>query len=278
MTEQNTFAPDYAVHPGNYLAEVLAARNIEKNEFAARAGISAKTVSQIIGGHEPLTTANALAFARVLDMSAQLWCNLSMRYLLWQSEQRRREIEAADRAWLKNFPLQELRRRKVLTEKRADDLDNLLRFLGVKSPRQFADVYAGLEFAARQTREASRASRYALICWFRFCERAAENAATEPYRSDRFQEAVLEVVVNKTIGAALDRGEDKIVVAGGVAANSRLREMLRAEADKHGLGLYYPPPILCTDNAAMIGCAAYYKYMAGEVSGLDLDAIPNLEL
>ncbi len=93
-----------------------------------------------------------------------------------------------------------------------------------------------------------------------------------------FQEAVLEVVVNKTVSAALARGEKRIVVAGGVAANSRLRQMLKEACDKHGLGLYYPPPVLCTDNAAMIGCAAYYKYMAGEVSGLDLDAIPNLEL
>lgn len=93
-----------------------------------------------------------------------------------------------------------------------------------------------------------------------------------------FQEAVLEVVVNKTVEAALQRGEDKIVVAGGVAANSRLRQMLREACGKNGLGLYYPPPILCTDNAAMIGCAAYYKFMAGQTDGLDLDAIPNLEL
>lgn len=93
-----------------------------------------------------------------------------------------------------------------------------------------------------------------------------------------FQEAVLEVVVTKTVGAALDRHEDKIVLAGGVAANSRLRQMLKEACDRHGLALYYPPPILCTDNAAMIGCAAYYKYMAGETNGLDLDAIANLEL
>ena len=93
-----------------------------------------------------------------------------------------------------------------------------------------------------------------------------------------FQEAVLEVVVSKTLDAALSRGEDKIVVAGGVAANSRLRQMLRQGCKKCGLELYYPPPVLCTDNAAMIGCAAYYKYMAGQTDGLDLDAIPNLEL
>ena len=93
-----------------------------------------------------------------------------------------------------------------------------------------------------------------------------------------FQAAVLDVVVTKTVGAAVDMGRDKIVVAGGVAANSRLREMLQSECAKKGIKLYYPEPILCTDNAAMIGCAAYYKYMAGETDDLTLDAIPNLPL
>ena len=93
-----------------------------------------------------------------------------------------------------------------------------------------------------------------------------------------FQEAVLEVVVDKTVGAALDRGEKRIVVAGGVAANSRLRQMLEDACRRNRLGLYCPPPELCTDNAAMIGCAAYYQYVAGDVAGLDLDAEPNLDL
>ena len=93
-----------------------------------------------------------------------------------------------------------------------------------------------------------------------------------------FQQAVLDVVVAKTIDAALSLNKDKIVVAGGVAANSRLRGMLSDECEKHGLKLYHPSPILCTDNAAMIGCAAYYKYQAQGSDDLTLDAIPNLPL
>ena len=93
-----------------------------------------------------------------------------------------------------------------------------------------------------------------------------------------FQQAVLDVVVAKTVEAAISLGKDKIVMAGGVAANSRLRAMMEAECRKHGLGLYHPSPIRCTDNAAMIGCAAYYKYKAKGADDLTLDAIPNLPL
>jgi N6-L-threonylcarbamoyladenine synthase len=93
-----------------------------------------------------------------------------------------------------------------------------------------------------------------------------------------FQAAVLDVIVAKTVKAAKDMNKDKIVLAGGVASNSRLREMMNEECGRNGIELYYPSPILCTDNAAMIGCAAYYKYMAGERDDLTLDAIPNLEL
>ena len=93
-----------------------------------------------------------------------------------------------------------------------------------------------------------------------------------------FQQAVLDVIVTKTVDAAVELKKDKIVVAGGVASNSRLRTMLEEVCGKKGIRLYYPSPVLCTYNAAMIGCAAYYKYIAGEIDDLTLDAVPNLPL
>lgn len=93
-----------------------------------------------------------------------------------------------------------------------------------------------------------------------------------------FQEAVVEVLVNKTILAAEDYKMDKIALAGGVASNSALRATMIEACEKRNIQLYYPSSILCTDNAAMIASAAYYDYLKGMRSGLDLNAIPNLKL
>lgn len=93
-----------------------------------------------------------------------------------------------------------------------------------------------------------------------------------------FQQAVLDVTVAKAVGAAEKLNKNKLVLAGGVAANSKLREMLKEECQKKGIKLYHPSPVLCTDNAAMIGCAAYYKYKECGEDGLDMDAYADLPL
>lgn len=108
-----------------------------------------------------------------------------------------------------------------------------------------------------------------------------KQAGREINRADvaaSFQQAVLEVIVNKAVEAAVSMHKDRLVMAGGVAANRHLRAMLEEECGRRGIRLYCPSPVLCTDNAAMIGTAAYYKYKAGETDGLDLDAFPNLPL
>ncbi len=93
-----------------------------------------------------------------------------------------------------------------------------------------------------------------------------------------FQEAVVEVLVKKAIQSAEIKGVDTIVLAGGVAANSGLRELLEKEGNKKGFSVKFPSLKLCTDNAAMIGCAAYYRYLEGYQSDLYLNAEPGLKL
>ena len=93
-----------------------------------------------------------------------------------------------------------------------------------------------------------------------------------------FQKAVVDVLVEHTIRAAKDLKIDRIGMAGGVASNSALRAAMKEACDREGFALYIPSPIFCTDNAAMIGVAAYHEYMAGVRSGWDLNAVPNLKL
>ncbi len=93
-----------------------------------------------------------------------------------------------------------------------------------------------------------------------------------------FQQSVVEVLVEKTVKAAKERGMKQVALAGGVASNSALRAGMRAACEREGLSLHIPSPVLCTDNAAMIGCAAYYEYLAGKADGWDLNAVPNLKL
>ena len=93
-----------------------------------------------------------------------------------------------------------------------------------------------------------------------------------------FQAAVVDVLVSHTVDAAKTLGYRKVAMAGGVASNSALRAGMRTACKKAGLDLYYPSPVFCTDNAAMIGAAAYYEYINGARSGWDLNAVPNLRL
>lgn len=93
-----------------------------------------------------------------------------------------------------------------------------------------------------------------------------------------FQEAVVDALVSKTMTAAKDYNMAQIAMAGGVASNSALREAMEKACKERGFKLYYPSPILCTDNGAMIGAAAYYEYLNGTRHGLDLNAVPNLKI
>ena len=93
-----------------------------------------------------------------------------------------------------------------------------------------------------------------------------------------FQKAVVDVLVEHSMKAVEMYHTDKFAIAGGVAANSGLRKAMKAACEQKGIQFSYPSPIFCTDNAAMIGVAAYYEYLAGTRHGLDLNAIPNLKL
>ena len=93
-----------------------------------------------------------------------------------------------------------------------------------------------------------------------------------------FQKAVIDVLVGNAMHAVKEYGLNKFAIAGGVASNGTLREAMREACEENGIEFYHPSPIFCTDNAAMIGVAAYYEYLSGTRHGWDLNAVPNLKL
>lgn len=93
-----------------------------------------------------------------------------------------------------------------------------------------------------------------------------------------FQKAVVDVLTEHSMAAVERCGLRKFAIAGGVASNSALRRALEKACAEREIAFYRPSPLLCTDNAAMIGAAAYYEYVRGVRHGLDLNAVPGLKL
>jgi N6-L-threonylcarbamoyladenine synthase len=132
--------------------------------------------------------------------------------------------------------------------------------------------FSGLKTAARRTVDAARAD-----AGLREPEEPLPHAVVAELAWG-FQDAVVDVLVSKTVRAARTVGARSIVLGGGVAANSALRNRLAGEAEGLGVPLIVPRPGLCTDNGAMIGAAGARRFAAGERSGLDLEATPSLPL
>ena len=117
----------------------------------------------------------------------------------------------------------------------------------------------------------------AVLNYLNSCEMKKE-AYVQADVAASFQKAVTDVLIDHAMHAVEEFHMDKFAIAGGVASNATLREGMRAACEKRGVSFYHPSPIFCTDNAAMIGVAGYYDYMAGVRSGWDLNAVPNLKL
>lgn len=117
----------------------------------------------------------------------------------------------------------------------------------------------------------------AVLNYLNSCEMKGENVNKADLVAS-FQKAVIDALVSRAIALVKERKVEKLAIAGGVASNSALRSRLKEECEKNGIKFYSPSPKLCTDNAAMIGAAAYYDYIKGIRHGYDLNAVPNLKL
>ncbi len=117
----------------------------------------------------------------------------------------------------------------------------------------------------------------AVLNYINGCEMKGEEFSRADVAAS-FQKAVIDVLVEHSIHAVMAYGFSKFAIAGGVASNSSLRETFAERCGREGIAFYHPSPILCTDNAAMIGAAGYYEFLRGVRSGYDLNAVPGLKL
>lgn len=117
----------------------------------------------------------------------------------------------------------------------------------------------------------------AVLNYINTCEMKGEKVVTENVAAS-FQKSVVEVLTEHAVRAIKEYNCDEFAIAGGVASNTALRESIKDACEKEGVKFYCPAPIYCTDNAAMIGVAAYHEYLSGNFADYSLNAIPNLKL
>lgn len=187
----NKYSPDYAIHPGEYLDEILDSRSIKKREFAQRTGLSVKAVSQIINGKSLYSTDAALMFEKALDVSAEIWTGLAEHYLLFEAKQReQRNLETEQtRAWVRKFPTADLKRLGILPNSRKADLlaDRLLRFFNVSSPAVWDEYIEGKAVSYRKSTAFSD-GREATAVWLRLSELLADRIETGNFDRSKFKE------------------------------------------------------------------------------------------
>lgn len=117
----------------------------------------------------------------------------------------------------------------------------------------------------------------AVLNYLNSCQMKGESVCQADVAAS-FQKAVVDVLVEHSMAAQQEYGFTKFAIAGGVAANSSLRKAFEEVCRQKGIAFYYPSPVYCTDNAAMIGAAGYYEFIKGVRHGYDLNAVPNLKL
>jgi HTH-type transcriptional regulator/antitoxin HigA len=189
----NEWAPNWATHPGEHLAEHIEARGWSQGEFARLANLSPKLVSTIVGGKNPVTAETAIRLERVLGVKAYIWTGLQAKWDLHQARLDDRPVEDAD-AWLNRFPIRELKKRGQLpvTKDKLALLNELLAILGVGTAAAYETKVASLAVCHRQSR-AYKSSMDHVFTWLLLGEANARAMNLPPFNESRFRQGVAEI-------------------------------------------------------------------------------------
>jgi len=194
-TATKQYMPDYVVPPGWVLEERLEAQGISHAEFARRCGRSPKLISEIIAGKAPLEPETALQFEKVLGVDASIWLGIESDYQLNRARKAEAEVAAKSIEWAKDFPLQELVKRKCFPhpESDADAVSKLLVFFGVGSIEAWTTKYGELTNVAFRHSPSFKSNQVTLVTWLRLGELEAERQTCVDYSESRFKQATREI-------------------------------------------------------------------------------------
>jgi HTH-type transcriptional regulator/antitoxin HigA len=185
------FEPNWSTHPGEHLEEYLEVNGWSQADFARRAGLTPKLVSDIINQKNPVSPETALKLERVLGVSAEIWTRLQASWDLFMARQKDRSAAPERRSWLAQFPVKELQERRVLPKTRDESLlvDALLKFLGIGRPEAFMAKLNGLAVNHRQSK-AYESSREHVFAWLMLGEHKARSMDLPPFDGAKFRTAI----------------------------------------------------------------------------------------
>jgi HTH-type transcriptional regulator/antitoxin HigA len=194
VEERNGWAPDWATHPGEHLAEYLEGRGWSQAEFARLADLTPKLVSEIINRKNPISPDTAIKLERVLGLKDYIWLGLQRDWDLHQARQRALEVAPAEKSWLERFPIKEMKSQRLLPDTSSEGtlLDALLRLLGVGDPMAFAAKCNGFAVQHRQS-QSFESSPDHVFTWLMLGEQRARAMNLPVFNETKFLRAVREI-------------------------------------------------------------------------------------
>lgn len=193
-TSTNHFRPDYAVPPGEILAEELESRGMTQIELADRTGLAKKTINEIVKARASITPESALKFQRVFRQPAQYWLNLETNYQESLLRLRDKAKLQDDSAWLGKLPVRQMIRFGWIDDysNKADLMDAVLSFFGLASVDQWETVWSDIAVSYRKS-YAFEGAAESLSAWLRKGELEAERIHCAPYSANSFKSVLKDV-------------------------------------------------------------------------------------
>ncbi len=197
---KNQFIPDYAIPPGETLADTLGAIGMSQADLAKRMGRPVKTVNEIIKGKAAITAETALQLERVLGIPSSFWNNLERNFRETLARIAEQQKLQKNNDWLTRFPIKHLAEMGLVKKpsNKTTQLENLLNFFGVASPKQWEAVWMSPKISLR-TSAAFKNNPYAISAWLRIGQISAQNIECKSFDAKEFENSVLPTIRSLTV-------------------------------------------------------------------------------